>query len=197
MSLLVKICGLREERHVQAAVDAGANAIGFVFADSVRKILPLQAATISRSAPPHIRRVAVMLNPSNAQWLRVLEEFQPDVLQTDAGDFAALEVPDSVERWPVYREGESIPDTDGSYLYEGRKSGSGKTVDWSRAATVARNGQMILAGGLRADSVAAAVATVQPFGIDVSSAVESAPGKKDSQLITKFVFAARAAEKGL
>jgi phosphoribosylanthranilate isomerase len=197
MSIVVKICGFRSEEHVDAAVKAGADAIGFVFAKSVREISPAKAAAISANLPPHIRRVAVMRHPSDAEWQDVLQVFSPDVLQTDAEDFASLGVPDSVEQWPVYREGCAEPNTQGSYIFEGQKSGQGQTVDWSRAATFAESGQMILAGGLSADNVAEAIETVRPFGVDVSSAVESAPGQKDSQMIYEFVSAVRAAEKNL
>jgi len=197
MSMLVKICGFRSEEQVRAAVDAGVDALGFVFAKSVREIAPADAAVISASMPSHIRRVAVMRHPADGDWQEVLQEFSPDVLQTDAGDFASLNVPDSVERWPVYRQGGAVPDTEGSYIFEGQKSGQGASVDWSRAAILAESGHMILAGGLHAHNVAEAIATVRPFGVDVSSGVESAPGQKDSQLINEFVSAVRAAEKNL
>ncbi|MEJ2274976.1 MAG: hypothetical protein P8Y01_10450 [Woeseiaceae bacterium] len=108
----------------------------------------------------------------------------------------------SIDTWPVYREKNTVTDTFGvslkvtdTYLYEGARSGRGETVDWSVAAGIARRGKMILAGGLSVDNVAAAIATVRPFGVDVSSAVESAPGIKDPALIEEFVNAARAAEK--
>ena len=143
-----------------------------------------------------------MLHPTNEEWQAVLRDFSPDVLQTDAEDFAGLDVPDTVECWPVYREGNKVTGTfrvsqkvTGTYLYEGAKSGQGETVDWSRAAEIAQRGNMILAGGLGAHNVAEAIATVRPFGVDVSSAVESAPGEKDPQMIREFVTAARAAEK--
>jgi len=84
-----------------------------------------------------------------------------------------------------------------TYLYEGARSGSGEAVDWSRAAELARSGNMILAGGLSVGNVAEAISIVRPFGVDVSSAVESAPGEKDSQLIREFISAAKAAEKNL
>lgn len=196
MSLLVKICGLREARHVRAAVEAGADALGFVFAESVRRVTPEAASSISEDVPSGVRRVAVMLHPSNEDWLSVLRRFSPDVLQTDVEDFEALDVPMSVECWPVCREGRATPVT-GTYLYEGRKSGRGETVDWSRAAELAGNGQMILAGGLGPSNVAGAIATVRPFGVDVSSGVESSPGKKDPRLIREFISAARAAENEL
>jgi len=197
MSIVVKICGFRNEEQVKAAVDAGVDAIGFVFARSVREIAPADAAVISANVPSHINRIAVMRHPSDDEWQKVLQVFAPDVLQTDAEDFASLNVPDSVERWPVYRQGGAVPDTEGSYIFEGPKSGQGETVDWSRAATLAESGNMILAGGLAAHNVAKAIATVRPFGVDVSSGVESAPGQKDSQMISEFVSAVRAAEKNL
>lgn len=202
--MFVKICGLSNELHVQVAVEAGADAVGFVFADSVRRVEPLQAARIASLVPETVKRVAVMLHPSNEEWQVVLRDFAPDVLQTDAKDFESLDVPSSVECWPVYREGDTatdalraaleVPDT---YLYEGARSGSGETVDWSRAAELATTGNMILAGGLSVMNVAEAISIVRPFGVDVSSAVESAPGEKDSQLIREFISAAKAAEKNL
>jgi phosphoribosylanthranilate isomerase len=204
--MFVKVCGLREERHVRDAVEAGADAIGFVFADSVRRVTPAEAAAISAGVPETVKRVAVMLHPTNDEWQAVLAGFAPDVLQTDAEDFAALDVPDSVERWPVYRQGNKVTDTFRpsikvsvtlipTYLYEGARSGAGEAIDWTMAAEVARRGNMILAGGLSAENVAEAIATVRPFGVDASSAVESSRGVKDSQKIRDFIRAAKAAGK--
>lgn len=197
MSVLVKVCGLREKRHVADAVEAGAAAVGFVFADSPRRIEPAAARSISDIVPPYVKRVAVMLHPTNEDWLAVLEQFEPDVLQTDADDLDALEIPAHVECWPVFREGGARPDTVATYVYEGPKSGRGETVNWSAAAELARGGRMILAGGLSADNVAAAIRAVRPFGVDASSALESSPGQKDSGLIRDFIIAAGAAEKVL
>jgi phosphoribosylanthranilate isomerase len=200
----VKICGLRTQEHVDVAIAAGANAVGFVFAKSVRRIDPAAASSITGSVPDNVRKVAVMLHPSNDEWQHVLANFEPDVLQTDAEDFEALDVPESVERWPVFRENNKVADPfllglkgSATLLYEGARSGQGATVDWSRAATIAERGNMILAGGLAPDNVAKAIHAVRPWGVDVSSGVESAPGQKDSRLIQEFISAARAAEKEL
>ncbi len=197
MSLLVKICGLRKADDVKAAVSAGADAVGFVFAESVRRVAPAEASKLTRYLPKRVRRVAVMRHPSQSEWQAVLETFSPDVLQTDIDDFESLEVPDSVERWPVIREG--YAGIDGKlpavFLYEGRRSGAGQTVDWPRAAEVAKRGRMILAGGLGVDNIATAIRTVHPHGVDVSSGVESRPGRKDPGLIQLFIKAARAAER--
>lgn len=197
MSVFVKICGLSEQQHVANAVAAGADALGFVFAASVRKVTPAHARAISAEVPKDVKRVAVMLHPRNDEWLEVLRILEPDVLQTDSVDFDELDVPYSVERWPVFREGGPKPATDGSFVFEGPKSGQGETVDWSVAAGLARNGDMILAGGLGVDNVARAITTVRPWGVDVSSGVESSPGQKDSALIEQFISAVRAAEKTL
>ena len=196
MSLMVKICGLKTATDAGVVVDAGADAAGFVFAESVRRVSPEDAAEAADALPDNVLRVAVMKHPSDTEWQAVLETFCPDVLQTDAGDYAALDVPDDVRRWPVFREGslvdmESMPP---EFLYEGPRSGSGETVDWAQAAELARRGHMLLAGGLSPANVAAAVRAVRPWGVDVSSGVESAPGVKDSKKIREFIRAARAAE---
>ncbi len=196
MNALVKICGLSTVEQVNAALDAGADALGFVFAESVRQVTPAVASAISAVVPASVKRVAVMLHPSDKEWQDVLLGFRPDVLQSDAADFATLAVPDFIEQWPVYREGGSAPSSDGAYVYEGQRSGTGQAVDWSEAAKIARRGKMILAGGLAANNVAEAISVVRPFGVDVSSAVECAPGEKDTHLIREFVDAVRAVEKG-
>lgn len=197
MTLAIKICGLRTTADVAAAVAAGADAIGFVFAESVRRVTPPEAREAAAAAPRTVLRVAVMKHPDPDEWLAVLDGFAPDVLQTDSEDFDRLDVPDEVRRWPVYREGRVsdaavLPD---EFLYEGRKSGAGETVDWALAARIARRGNMILAGGLDPANVGDAVAAVRPWGVDVSSGVESAPGAKDPARIREFIRAARAAEQ--
>jgi len=196
MKRFIKICGLRDRESVTAAVEAGADAVGFVFADSVRKVSPDEANVAARGVPGNVMRVAVMRHPSNDNWQTVLEAFEPDVLQTDIEDFDSLDVPEDILAWPVIREGSvaasgAQPDV---FVYEGRNSGMGETVDWSRAAHMAERGRMILAGGLAADNVAAAMKNVRPWGVDVSSGVESGPGRKDVKLIRQFIVAARAAE---
>ena len=196
MSILVKICGLGTAADVEAAVDAGANAVGFVFAESVRRVSPQQAAKATAQLRNDVRKVAVMRHPSAEEWRDVLLTFRPDALQTDIGDFDSLEVPDSVVKLPVIREGDPVVDGDlpDVFVYEGQQSGAGQAVDWQRAAKIAARGTMILAGGISAQNVAEAIATVRPFGVDVSSAVESEPGKKDPTLIKEFIDAVRATE---
>ena len=194
MSVFVKICGLRDAAAAAAAAEAGAGAVGFVFAESMRRVTLAGARAAAAELPCDVLRVAVMLHPTPDEWRRVLDEFAPDVLQTDAADFDGLDVPRQVLRWPVIREGsvpQRVPEV---FVYEGAKSGSGQTVDWTRAAELGRHGRMILAGGLSADNVASAIHTARPWGVDASSAVESAPGVKDVALIRRFIGAVRASE---
>lgn len=197
MSLMVKICGMTDEQAVNAAVRAGADAVGFVFAESPRRITPQQARSISKRISPGVMRVAVMLHPDHDAWREVLDVFQPDVLQTDAADFDYLDVPAHIRRWPVIREGDTVDTMPSQFVYEGRNSGKGETIDWDLAARLARRGAMILAGGLDARNVGAALARVRPFGVDVSSAVESEPGRKDPQKIRDFINAVRTAQSGM
>lgn len=194
MSVFVKICGLRTEDGIAAAVDAGADAVGFVFARSPREISPADARAISSKVPRNVQRVAVMRHPSSEELQAVLREFEPDILQTDIGDFAALEIPPQVRTWPVIREGDVVSDWPAEFVYEGRQSGVGETVDWEQAAKLAANGHMVLAGGLDSGNVATAVREVRPWGVDVSSGVESAPGRKDPRKIREFINTVRAAE---
>jgi len=197
MSVFVKICGLPDADTVAAAVDAGADAIGFVFAESVRKVTVEEACAAAESIPEHVQRIAVMKNPSAQEWQDILDGFKPDAMQTDITDIADLEVPPGVAFWPVYREGGRVPALEMPYtfIYEGAASGVGETVDWNRAAKISKQGRMILAGGLDAANVGEAIRVVQPWGVDVSSGVESQPGKKDVNRIREFISAVRVAEK--
>ncbi len=196
MKHLVKICGLTHNSSVDAAVAAGADAVGFVFSDSARKVTARHAAFIANRVPRNVLRVAVMCHPTLELWREVETIFCPDVLQTDVVDFEYLEVPPDIVRWPVVREG-TLPAPhvlQDVFVYEGASSGRGEKVDWQIAANIAKKGRMILAGGLDSNNVVAALRTVAPYGVDVSSAVESAPGVKDPDLIHAFVAAVRATE---
>ena len=105
-------------------------------------------------------------------------------------------MPQDVSTWPVIREGsaaanDNLPET---FVYEGMASGTGETVDWTLAEKFSGRGDMILAGGLNPANVTAAIRATRPWGVDVSSGVESSRGKKDVELIRNFIGAVRAAE---
>ncbi len=194
MSVLVKICGMTDEAAIDAAVASGADAVGFVFHEkSPRNLSPERAASLATAVPDDILKVAVTLHPEPTLWCEARDALNPDVLQTDLSDIAGLDIAPDTIVWPVIREGSVPADLPGTFVYEGPKSGHGETVDWQRAAEVARVGDMILAGGLNAKNVADAITRVRPWGVDVSSGVESAPGNKDPALINAFTAAAKAA----
>jgi phosphoribosylanthranilate isomerase len=193
--MFIKICGMTSVSAVVAAVECGVDAIGFVFAASARRVTPAQAAELSRQAPRDLVRVAVTRQPAQSLLDEIFTQLRPDVLQTDADDFAALSVPGEVERWAVVRDGETAPQPlPARVLFESCVSGSGTTADWHEAEALARRTQVILAGGLTAGNVAQAIARVRPFGVDVSSGVESAPGVKDARRMAEFVTAVRSAQ---
>ncbi len=196
MAIWVKICGLTSRDAVEAAVAAGADAVGFVFAPSKRQVTPEQATQLAQSVPRHITRVAVMLHPTQSQLDEVWSAFRPDVLQTDADDLATLRVPAGLTVMPVVRAVGQALARHPRILFEGPVSGVGSTSDWQAAAQLARTTQLVLAGGLNATNVADAIAAVRPFGVDVSSGVEASPGVKDPTRIHEFVRRARAAANG-
>ena len=198
MSLTIKICGLTDSDALAGAVAAGADALGFVFAPSPRRITPREAGLLCRDLPEGVIRVAVMRHPSAAEWARVRDEFHPDWLQTDAADFAHLALPPDCRPVPVYRDAmlrrQGLPERwPAQLVFEGARSGAGETADWTLAASIAAQTRLMLAGGLNAANVADAIRQVRPWGVDVSSGVETAPGRKDPARIAAFIKAARAA----
>jgi phosphoribosylanthranilate isomerase len=199
MNLLVKICGLTTPQAIDVAVAAGADAVGFVFhGSSPRNVAPARAAVLAARVPKRVRRVAVTLHPSQTLVDGVLAAFTPDVWQSDAADFDVIRLPARIERWPVLREGGPLPAVvPARFLFEGARSGAGVPVDWAVAAGLARQGELVLGGGLDAGNVGAAIIAVLPYGVDVSSGVESAPGVKDPVRIEAFVNAAKSAAREL
>jgi phosphoribosylanthranilate isomerase len=215
VAIWVKICGLTTRDAVEAAVAAGADAVGFVFASSKRQVTAAQATQLAQGVPRRIPRVAVMLHPTQSQLDEVWSTFRPDVLQTDIEDLPTLRVPIGLAVMPVVRGGVGVglkpaaqgcanavgagcagaADQQGKHqriLFEGPVSGIGSTSDWHSAAQLARTTQLILAGGLNATNVADAIAAVHPYGVDVSSGVEASPGVKDPARIHEFVQRVRA-----
>lgn len=190
----IKICGMTDARAVDTALALGVDAIGFVFAPSVRQLTPARAAELARPVRERIACVAVTQHPSQVQLDEIVRVFSPDVLQTDFEDLLDLRLPVTLARLPVLRAGAlpagALP---ARLLFEGPRSGSGATTDWSAAATHARSSELVLAGGLNAANVAEAIRQVRPFGVDTSSGVEGQPGRKDPLKMKAFVDAARAA----
>ena len=175
-----------------AVTDAGADAIGLMFyEDSPRHVTLEQARELAAAVPPHVARVAeCMLN---------ILQFHGDETPEQCLGFPVMTMkafrmrgPETLEQLPEYG-------TDGFLLdayVKDALGGTGETFNWGLAVRAAEFGKPIfLAGGLTPDNVADAVQQVRPFGVDVSSGVESAPGKKDADAVWSLVAAVRAAER--
>ena len=197
-AMFVKVCGMTTAEAVDAALAAGVDAIGFVFAESKRKVTPEQAMQLAEPARGKVKCIAVTRHPDQRHVDHILSRFKPDALQTDAEDFASLTLPATLERLPVVRAGSAEPKPlPTRLLFEGPVSGTGTTADWIAAGKLAARTQLILAGGLSPANVASAIAEVHPFGVDVSSGVEHSPGIKSPEKIASFVRSARAAFRAL
>ncbi len=204
MKTRVKICGLTNFADAQVAVEAGADALGFIFYEKSSRFVPLEtAAEISRNLPPFLMRVGVFVNAPADFVLRAIAECNLTMLQ-----FHGDEPPEFCTQFALMnmkafriRDAESlkeIPDyqTD-AYLLDAFSSttlgGTGEKFNWDLAVAAQKFGKPIfLAGGLTPENIADAVRKVQPFGVDVSSGVESAPGKKDHTKVRAFIEAVRA-----
>jgi phosphoribosylanthranilate isomerase len=190
----IKICGMTTPAAVSTALACEVDAVGFVFAASVRQVTTQRANELAAPARHKLACVAVTRHPTCEALEVILRDFKPDMLQTDIDDIAGLDLPRSLRVLPVMRPGAqpagALPLR---VLYEGPMSGSGQTTDWDAAAVLARRCEVILAGGLNPLNVGVAVRHVRPFGVDVSSGVEDAPGVKSVDKIEKFVAAARMA----
>jgi phosphoribosylanthranilate isomerase len=190
----IKVCGMTTEEAVRAALDARVDAIGFVFAESKRRVTPRRAVELAQPARGRVRCVAVTKHPTQADVDEILATFEPDIFQTDWQDLQSLRLPPALTLLPVLRSGGVEPaPLPARVLFEGPVSGTGVPTDWPSAKALVRRTRVILAGGLSPANVAAAILEVLPFGVDVSSGVESSPGVKSPEKIASFVGAARAA----
>jgi phosphoribosylanthranilate isomerase len=192
----IKICGMTTEAAVAAALAADVDAIGFVFAPSVRQLSAARARELALPARARVSCIAVTQHPTQALVDDIVNVFRPDIFQTDIEDFAGLTLPDTLPCLPVVRAGAgtaicgALP---ARLLFEGPRSGTGKTSDWDEAAALALRTRLLLAGGLNQHNIAAAIRRVRPAGVDTSSGVEDRPGIKSAAKIAAFVAAARAA----
>lgn len=188
--MLIKICGITRLEDADAAVDAGAQALGFVFwTGSPRFVDPYRARAIVRTLPSFVTPIGVFVNQRPEYIGSVASLAQLGAVQLHGDETVAdavairrpvikaltLEVAQTAQlaAWPAHVT--VLLDVHDPI----RRGGTGQTIDWTAAADIAARRRVLLAGGLTPDNVADAVACVQPFGIDVSSGVESSPGRKD------------------
>lgn len=217
MSVFVKICGITNLADAQVAADAGADLLGFIlYAKSPRYIEPDRVAAIvdslrQASGTPHPRTVGVFVNTPIEQVQAILDHTGLDYAQLHGGEppmdlarlagrgFKALRPTSSAEALDQAQPFAAYPNPPTPQLMIDAYSpqaygGTGERADWSAAATLAaRYPRLLLAGGLDPDNVVDALAAVQPWGVDVSSGVEAAPGRKDHAKVRAFLKAVRTA----
>jgi phosphoribosylanthranilate isomerase len=205
MSTRVKICGITNLADAQTAIEAGADALGFIFYEkSPRRMTIPAAAEISKQLPPFILRVGVFVNAPKEEIVRAIAGCGLSLLQ-----FHGDEPPEFCTQFGLMsmkafriRDAESLKElpkykTD-AWLLDAYSSdtlgGTGEKFNWDLAIEAQKPGRPVfLAGGLTPKNVADAIQKVRPFGVDVSSGVESAPGKKDHAKVRAFIHAAKTA----
>lgn len=200
--VIVKICGITREQDARAAVAGGANAIGFIFwSKSPRFIEPSRARAIVRTLPPFVTPVGVFVNAPASDVNAVAHEAQLGAVQLHGDEQPGLLT--SIERPVIKAVSRITPDTATSWPPEvvllvdaddpARRGGTGTKADWAAAARLGERRPIVLAGGLSPENIADAVATVRPYGVDVSSGVEDAPGIKNAVRIEALFEAIRRA----
>ncbi|MFL6590683.1 MAG: phosphoribosylanthranilate isomerase [Chthoniobacterales bacterium] len=205
--LRIKICGLTTPQDAQAAIALGADALGFNFFPGSRRYLPLAARDWIGGLPKSVERIAIVVNPTFEDARAAAAVPGIDALQlhgSETPDFCRRLKKGGIrfEKAIPVGGGESltaVPDffTDTLLLDSARPGefgGSGRTFPWELArdfVTANSRLRVVLAGGLRPENVADAVTLVRPFGVDVTTGVESSPGRKDYQLLQAFITAAR------
>ncbi|MBV2180311.1 MAG: phosphoribosylanthranilate isomerase [Castellaniella sp.] len=211
----VKICGLTRSQDLQAAVAAGADAIGLVFYPASRRVLTLeQAAALRAQVPAFVSAVVLFVNPAEQDVARVLDVVRPDLLQFHGEESPAFCEQFGVRYLKAFRVGAPGLDTPeglaahcqdyqraSGWLFDSFSpgyGGSGSRFDPALLAAVPRGAAapaLVLSGGLNADCVGQGIADWHPFAVDVSSGVESAPGIKDATRIRDFMHAVRVADR--
>ncbi|MGB3086955.1 MAG: phosphoribosylanthranilate isomerase [Phycisphaerae bacterium] len=213
----VKICGIRRPEWAKAAADAGADAVGLVFADSPRRVSLDEARRIVQALPPWVTPVGVFVDeaPTTVRYTArdvglaavQLHGDEPPEMLTELGRLKVVKVfrlgseadVEAARAWRARCERAGrLPD---AYLVDARvpggpKGGTGQAADWNLARHLADEGfrPLVLSGGLSPENVAEAIEQVQPWGVDTSSGTESAPGHKDPEKIRAFLETVRRAE---
>jgi len=221
--MLIKICANTNLEDALLAVELGVEAVGFVFAPSKRQVTAEQVAEMTRMLPEGISKVGIFTSTNAEEILHAAKTagltavqlhsaFDPKLVDAiDAGSGSVLHVLQVVDV-PVGMDLDELRVLLTAVLshpyvlvalldasHGGVSGGTGKSFDWERTAAVVREvheatgGRVIVAGGLNPENVGAAIAAFQPWGVDVASGVEAAPGKKDPERLRGFVAAARAA----
>lgn len=199
--MFVKVCGITSEEDALLAVAMGADAVGFVFAPSPRQIAPQTAADIVKRLPVEVLTVGVFRNQTRSRVAEIVHQAGLRAAQLHGNETPAdtfwvhQRVPFVIK---AFAAGDPALDQADDYgadaiLLDSVSPGSGQVFDWSLVEGAAPHRRVILAGGLTPENVGDAIRRVRPWGVDVSTGVESAPGRKDARKVRAFIQAAREA----
>lgn len=207
MPTRIKFCGLTRAEDVRTAVELGVDYVGLVFAPrSPRRLLLGQARMLRDLVPEEVAVVALVMDNSASEVQAIVEHVRPDLLQFHGGEDDAFCAGFGVPFFKVIAMGDAghsafasmanFPSAHG-FLFDGHgageQGGSGKRFDWKQTPQ-GLDRPFLLAGGLTPDNVGVAIRTAHPWGVDVSSGIESAPGIKDSEKMRQFVEQVRQAD---
>jgi len=210
----IKFCGTTSLADALASIEAGANALGFIFAPSKRRVTPQEAKEIIRRIPVQIEKIGVFLDSGRDEIARLVQEVDLTGIQMHGSGDLPSEIYDHLPRnrrdsirkiktilvdqnfAGKLQAGIEASDSVDAWLLDSG-AGSGRTFAWQAAQTVICNKQarFIIAGGLTPENVGKAVHVFQPWGVDVVSGIESEPGRKDPEKMRAFVAEVRKAEQ--
>jgi phosphoribosylanthranilate isomerase len=196
--VFVKICGITSQEDALLATALGADAVGFIFAPSIRQVAAQAVRDIVRQLPPEVMTVGVFRDQGRDKVVQTVNGIGLRAAQLhgnespDACRWIADRVPVTIRALPAGSPDLRRIDDFGAdlLLLDSPTPGSGTVFDWSLAEGAPSNRPMLLAGGLDPDNVAGAIERVRPFGVDVASGVEASPGRKDPRLLRAFLEAA-------
>ena len=202
--MFIKICGITNEQDALLAVALGADALGFVFAPSPRQISPALAREIVKRLPPETVTVGVFRNETPSRVVEIVNEARLQGAQLHGHETPAMTAEVATEvRFVIKAVVAGSQDAahansfaSDAILVDGLHPGSGTAYDWELLQDIPTDIRLMLSGGLTPDNVAAGIAQVRPWGVDVSSGVEKAPGRKDAVKMRHFITNARDAVLG-
>jgi len=201
---LVKICGITNPGDARVAADAGADAVGFIFADSPRCVDAEEAHRISIALPANVIKVGVFVDEEPAEILRISREVGLDLAQLhgDETPEAVTAVREAGVKVMKALRVKSAASLDALDEYEAdlflldahsarARGGTGERFDWGVAKSLKGRDNIVVSGGLDPENVREAVEFFEPFGVDASSSLEDGPGRKNDELVRRFVLAAK------
>ena len=195
----IKICGITNEPDALLSVGLGATALGFIFAESRRRVTPHDADDIIRRLPDGIFTVGVFRNQPLEEVVETAIDLKLSAVQLHGAEsrddcrFIADQVGQVIKAFVAGDPEAAHFRSYGAkhFLIDGPEPGSGEVFDWRVAESMRDAGAMILSGGLRPSNVERAISTFRPYGVDVCSGVEAEPGRKDALLLREFINTAR------